>query len=454
MKELLQQASLSDLRREYTLTPSRELDSMVSVTLDGTDVMIEEAKIAGIIERADVAEPVWRSYLDEGEHVGELEQLVVNRQLGEIALFRSVVGQHIGEVDNSGDIKSIQEVLFDYYNPELFQAALTQKINKITSLKLPEELEYTRALLLDTLEANVDSSQIYSLETPTDASLKKVGNWLSQQFDDLLDEIDEDGRDKYDATGIAEYFQMALDSTPALRENGWVVEVVKREKSVISVHAADKKILISEQRVSTPAALKKVIVHEVFGHALRSAVAEENGIEVGQQGTSTYARFEESFMIALEQCLDGKYNSDRGVDHYLAIGLAETSGLSKDEIARIFEFIHTLQNAKDGITDDVRSKAHRLTVAQVRRTFAGMTDVDEGIAYRKDIDYLHGLNDSWKLLNFITEHDIIDEAMPWLLSAKFNPFDKAEREYVNTHLPMPQKLKDFFEAQNNVNEEA
>jgi len=444
MTNLLKPAPLPDVRRDYTLTPSRELDSMVEIGTAGADVLIDEAKILGIIERTDKAEPVWRRYLQTQEQASELERAVVERQLGEIALFRMVIAQHTGEEDKSQDIGAIQEVLFDYYSPELFQAALRQKIDMIASLDIPKELEYTRALLLDTLESHQDDGQATELEKPTDETLSQIGNWLHQQFDDLFDMIDADGRKKYDATSIAHYFQMALDSTPALRENGWVVEVVEREKSVISVHAADKKILIAKQRVATSEALKKVIVHEVFGHALRSAIAEENGIEVGQQGTATYARFEESLMIALEQCLAGEYKPERGIDHYLAVGLSVTEGLSKDEIARIFKTMHVLQKSKDGLTDDVLAKSHKATAEQIRRTFAGMTDVDDGIAYRKDIDYLHGLNDSWKLLNFIAEHNIIDTAMPWLLAAKFNPFEVNERAYVNKFIPMPQELEAFF----------
>gem|GEM_PF-5242807 len=42
-----------------------------------------------------------------------------------------------------------------------------------------------------------------------------------------------------------------------------------------------------------------------------------------------------------------------------------------------------------------------MTEGQIRRTFAVMKDVDLGIAHRKDINYLHGLNGACKLLNAI-----------------------------------------------------
>ncbi|MNR20395.1 hypothetical protein D3C85_1372320 [compost metagenome] len=73
-----------------------------------------------------------------------------------------------------------------------------------------------------------------------------------------------------------------------------------------------------------------------------------------------------------------------------------------------------------------------------------MTDVDDGIAHRQDINYLHGLNGAWRLLNVLTEAGQVDEGMRWLLSAKFDPYSTQDRELVNQFTPMPSSLKNYF----------
>ena len=95
--------------------------------------------------------------------------------------------------------------------------------------------------------------------------------------------------------------------------------------------------------------------------------------------------------------------------------------------------------------ENPEEKAHITAKALIRRTFAGMMDIDDGIAHRKDIDYYHGLNDAWSFLNYITEHDVVDEGMRWILSAKFNPMVASDRDYVNTSVPMPRTLNDLFD---------
>lgn len=210
------------------------------------------------------------------------------------------------------------------------------------------------------------------------------------------------------------------------------------------MQASRKKVVVPTQRKVTSQQLKGLVVHEVFGHALRSAVAEQHELVYGQHGTASYARFEEAFMIALEQCLKGEHDPLRGAEHYIATGLSITESLSKESIADLLGTMAKLKNVAEN-KDDPETKALTTAKSFIRRTFAGMMDVDDGIAHRKDIDYYHGLNDAWSFLNYITEHDVVDEGMRWILSAKFNPMVASDRDYVNSSVPMPRTLNDLFD---------
>ena len=316
---------------------------------------------------------------------------------------------------------------------------------------LPEGLEVARAQLLDELDTyanSVDSGgELMEIEQPRKQTLYAIGDWLRDQFGDIFDEIDTIEGDELDAHQLVDVLNMAIMTTPALRDNGWLAKTIRRNKSAVSVFASDRDVVVSEQRRVSKLIAKKLVVHEAFGHALKSGIAETNGDEIGTIGTATYGEFEESFEIALEQCLVGEYDPRRGLDHYITIGLSETVGLSRDKIAQLTNSMRQITLAGDGLTPESIARADTLTANQIRRTFAGLTDVDDGIAHRQDINYLHGLNGAWRLLNAIVQADQVDEGMRWLLSSKFNPYDQLDRRLVERHAQIPSSIKTVLEVQ-------
>jgi hypothetical protein len=374
---------------------------------------------------------------------------VVKRRLSEIALIGAAHGQVTGETDNSGEIAHLEETLYEHYSPTLYQAALRQKIAILEAKPIHKEAELARALLLDELEGyanmvNTPNGESIELEQPTAETLKAVGDWMTDQFGDAFDMVDAIDSDILNANDLRSVIDGAITSTPVLRNHGWRSEIVQREKNAITVYASNRLLVIPEQREATKEVAKNLIAHEPFGHALRSAMAESVGNEVGTTGTESYSTFEESFEIALEQCLNGAYDPKRGLDHYITIGLSLTSGLSRDKIAQLTAAIRQIDDAENGLSDENVKRAKQGTTNQMRRAFAGMTDVDDGIAHRQDINYLHGLNGAWGLLNVLTEAGQVDEGMRWLLSAKFNPYSAQDRELVNQFTPMPSSLKNYF----------
>ena len=437
---------LNEARSRNSVSPGKDFETARSLGSQGVDVFVDPENAQQAYDKATAAIDEWDSFIAENG-VQSPEGRVANGSRREARLVAALASQVLFEDDRSEEIANIEAELFDYYSPSLFRGAVRQKMKQLEALSLPADLEVSRAVLLDELEAYANAGEATELEVPASKTLEGVGNWLNGQFDDLFDELDEDGIDTYKGEQIVSVFQQAVDSTPALRESGWRVVLVDRVKNAISTYSSRREIVVPSSRSVTTLKLKDLVVHEVFGHALRSALAEQNDIPTAQMGTATYARFEESFMIALEQSLEGTYSPARGIDHYIATGLSVTEGKSKDEIARVFESMHQLAKAEGGIDDSVRAAAARLTGTQIGRTFAGFTDVDDGVAHRKDIDYLHGLNQSWELLNYIVEHDVVDEAMRWLLSAKFNPFTREDRELVNQYVPMPSALEAFFKSE-------
>lgn len=423
-------------------TPGKIFD--VKADVNG-DTMLTDTSVAAA-EGIDTAEAGLREYLataPEEEYAG---RAIVMQRLAEIALIRATVGQVTDEIDRSQEIHAIQEELYPHYSPTLFAAALRQKIEILETTLVPVDIEMGKAVLLEELEKYLQfvesDGELETIERPTAETLKTVGNWLRDQFEDVFDEVDALPDDTLDSAQIRDMMNMAIATTPMLRDNDWRAEVRTRNKTAVSVFASDRLVVIPDQCQMSKQMVKKLIVHEVFGHALRSGIAETHDNTIGTTGTATYSVFEESLEIALEQCLIGTHNPNSGVDHYVSIGLAETIGLSREKIAQLTESMRQVTLAGDSLTPEKIVKAEKQTIRQMGRTFAGFTDVDDGIAHRKDINYLHGLNGAWKLLNAIVAAGQVDEGMRWLLSAKFNPYDIHDRQLVNQYRPMPSSIKE------------
>lgn len=433
-------------------TSGKVLDTLSE--LNG-DTLLSHDSVAEVnLEAIQIAEDNLQRYIEDkgmesngsSDNVAaEIRLEIIKRRKLELELVRLAWGQVTGETDGSTRIHDIEKELHDYYSPALFKSALKKKIEVLENIKTPIELDVAKAVLLEELDdylASIDTDEDVELEQPKPETLNAIGDWLYGQFGDVIDEVDRFKGDELDAYQLASVLNMAIASTPALRDNGWTVKVIKRNKQAITVFASSREVVVPEQRRITKVNAKKVTVHEVFGHALRSAIAETNGDDVGVRGTARYAEFEESLMIALEQCLDAKYDPGRGVDHYVAVGFVETLGLPRDKVAQLFRAmtIFTEVKNKDKLTNDHVEEADAKTKKQIGRTFAGLTDVDDGIARRTDLKYLHGLNNSWNLLNAIVDAGQIDEGMRWLLSAKSNPYNPLDQEFMSRYSEMPSSI--------------
>lgn len=443
--------SFSDIIQQASpFTPGKVLDTQVEQTTGDTLLTFESIGKADPegLSQAGRRLREYAATLDKNNPTDRSRLQIIDQRLGEIAFIVLAVAQQTGEVDQSSLIHEIQEVLHGHYDPGMYKAALRRKINLLEATPVDGNVEAAKAMVLDELSELLDdinpSIEEVELMRPSQKTLDAVKGWINDQFEDIFDEIDAIEGDTLNAQQIRHILSMAIETTPALRNNSWRAENVRREKAAVSVFASDRLTVIPEQRTASKEAVKDLVVHEVFGHALRSGIAETNGDEVGTTGTATYGLFEESFMIALEQCRRGKYDASRGVDHYLTIGLAETSGLPREDISRLIRSMKQITLSKNGITPEVISKADRLTANQLRRTFAGLVDVDDGIANRTDTKYLHGLNGAWKLLNAIVEADQIDGGMRWLLQAKFNPYDMLDQQLVGQYSTMPSSIKEVL----------
>lgn len=439
--ELLDLLAASANFTPHKMAVKSDVDSGDTILSDKVVSNYDEATLRNLLAG-------WQSFAGEQDPQtpeGRSRLALAKKALAEHGLVASEFAQVFGEEDQSQTIRTFQQELHPYYSEDLYQTALDHKIKTFEQIAIEPTDFDTRtahALFLDTLDELRSNGETVELIKPTTETLNAVGAWQKAQHQEALDFVDTIDKEKLDAQDIKGVFDNAIELSDSLRTAGWVAVVEDTEKNVITVYPIERRIVIPRQRTVDKPKLKSLVEHEVYGHALRSANAAVAGNEVGAVGTARQNSFEESFMLALEQCIHGTYDPERGINHYLSVGMAVTGELPQQEVARLFNSMHQLKEGK--VSSEAVAAARRLTEGQLSRTFAGMTDVDDGIANRAIIDYLHGLNDAWKLLNYLTEHDAVDEGMRWLMTARFNPYDSDDRDLVNQYHPMPTVLNGYF----------
>jgi hypothetical protein len=427
-------------------------DTLVDVT-SGDTILSPKAIQAFDRDAVNDAIEKWSSYavgLGDETLEDKARLSIAHKSIAELNLTVALFDQVLGEEDRSSDIEALESQLYGHYNPDLYFAALKQKIDALMAVDLTDpDLKQARAVLVDDLETLYEDSpeNIKTLEKPTQETLDQVGAWLRAEHPEIRDNIEASGIEEFDASQVKNMFDLAISLDPNLKKTGWITKVVERQKNAISTFTSLREIHVSSQKIVKHREMAGKTVHEPLGHALRSANAEVAGNEIGTHGTATYGSFEESLMMALEQCERGEYDPNKGLDGYLATGLVITSHKSPDKVAQLIGSMKQIMEMKEsptGLTPKVVARQAELTRSSIGRLFAGMTDVDLGIAHRKEINYLHGLDSVWPLLNHLVATGTLNEGMNWIMSAKFNPYSAEDRELNERYHKMPASLEQFF----------
>lgn len=435
------------------LNPNSALDSAVlTAGVIGDVILTPEAKVNYAILNPQPIIEGWKNVALTPGHDAEsiAYRELAEHRLVELALTTAAHEQVTGTEDKSDEIAQLQEALHGYYSPSLFRAALRRRIQRLTDLSIRDQgLDMARGLVLDELEGYAVPSpdeETVEIVQPKEATIQAVNEWTKERYAYLYDAIDAIEKDEFDSRDIKQLLDVTIVHTPSLTETGWIAELIDRKKLAITTSSDRRKFLVPVNRKLKKTLAKGTLTHE-HGHALRSGQAEIAGNAVGTLGTASNERFEETFEKIIQQCVKGSYDPIAGIDSYIAVGLAVSQGLGIDDVTRILTSINQItKGATLGLDAVTVNKAKTVTEEQIRATFNGLTDVDKGIANRKRIDYLQSANETWSLLDYAVEQEMLNEVMEWLTSAKFNPFVASDRELIESYQPMPKQLQGFFDS--------
>jgi hypothetical protein len=253
---------------------------------------------------------------------------------------------------------------------------------------------------------------------------------------------------------VADTLQQAITMLPESFEGTrWRAEV-DEELTIASIRCISVKELVSVASSLPPSTGERIghyAVHEVLGHANRSAGGKRNRSTLATHGTVKNAQFEESLCALMENTLLSDVQRGLpGIASYLITGLAlgalGTDFDRRQILSLASDVAHTVRarvHGRDLTPKEQQERAYAVTNSLVR-TFPGFPPNERGLADMTPLKYYFGQRKAAPLLNKITDLGIVNEGMAWILSGKFNPYHQDDRAIVGRYHPMPQALSPFF----------
>jgi hypothetical protein len=282
-----------------------------------------------------------------------------------------------------------------------------------------------------------------------------ITDWVEGKLGPLFDGLDPDRM--YSPAEVADALQQAITMLPeSFRGTRWRAEV-DEELLFASIRCTSVKELVSVASILPPLTGRWVgyhAVHEVLGHANRSAGGQRNHSTLATHGTVKNAQFEESLCTLMENALlPGIKRRLPGVASYLITGLAlgalgtdfdrrQILSLAKD----VVQTVRARAHGRD-LTSEERQEATYATMNSLSKTFPGLPVSERGLADMTPLKYYFGQRKAAPLLNKVSQLGIVNEGMAWILCGKFNPYYQDDRAIVGRYHPMPEALGPFFAEQ-------
>jgi hypothetical protein len=236
----------------------------------------------------------------------------------------------------------------------------------------------------------------------------------------------------YEVDSAEKIHRMFSDYLVENNINNWVVQIeypgartafgVNQTSKVISIpHDSDLSL---RKKILTKVSLQALLMHEVGVHVTRRENGDASPLALLGIGLHEYLRAEEGIATLAEQLITGteKYSGEVG---YFSVGAA--MGLCGEklnffELYKILNAYYTLSIADKQLQSDGYYEPEELLMMATDnawnrslRVYRGTTGNTPGAVYTRDIIYLEGNRQMWKLLD---SEAYIDQA--WL-AGKYDP---------------------------------
>lgn len=407
--------NLSAAVAKYRLTNARRSD------------LVWEAELGSLTEQGKARQLAFEYLLRNSEQVVESNE--TNRDLWAERFTQASI-EIYGEPDKTETTRLI-----------------TDEYEQLLGLRGQEDIsQEPLELLLKTYQPIVEASgkrnghvETRDDEEELERAIDEYGEAITEKYQQLLSLVDDSGKELFTPSDLKKLFVDALNWLKTNDDESWAnwsVETI--DGTAMRVNAQERKIKVTSRRelVSRDDA-KKLLVHELLVHALRSNNGYKTGDKKLANGLPGYQKTEEGLAILSEEAVTGVFPEkamNKYVDIALALGIVDGVQRTRQQLFEISyarQIVRAESRGKDPNLELLKSR----TWDYVDRIYRGGLGDDKGkkqAIFTKDIEYYAGYKTMSK---YITEElargKTAVEVFNYLSQAKFDPTNPQHLDRLN-----------------------
>lgn len=316
--------------------------------------------------------------------------------------------------------------LYGEPDEQTYRSLLQEKLQRIADKKLSARGEEIKVELFGMVNYDELSEPIERFK-PAEETVEWMHEVADTLYGGMLRHLPD--KKKFSAIEIRELFAQIIRDEFGEAAVDWRVDI--ENAAAITVKPLEKRIVIPEGRNGvSKSKLRKLVVHELGVHMLRSVIGDETDLHPLSVGLEGYYDAEEGLGAVMEQALEGTFR-EAGIEPYITAGAAYFDTKDFREVYEMKWRMEVLNDADDGklISPLAIAKAKKKAYQSAMRSFRG---TDE-LPWFKDLAYYNGSVDVWRHLESIRGDDT---TFMFVLMGKANPASKEhERLQYETSTP-------------------
>ena len=291
----------------------------------------------------------------------------------------------------------LNKELYGEPDETIYRSLLQEKLDAIAMKQLSPEHGVLRNQLFSMIDYNPGLSEATDRFRPSSETVQWVQGIAETLYNGMLSHVPD--QESFSVDEIKEVFTTIITQEFGEAAKGWQVDIEPAKS--INVKCTEMRVVIPEGRKDLSwSDLRKMVVHELGIHMLRSIIGEDTDLTLLKSGLSEYYDSEEGLGVVMQQAIEGKFK-EAGVDHYITAGLAYYDTKDFREIYDIQWRILAL--IKSDISDEVIEKSKDTAYEKTMRSLRGT----DNLPWFKDLAYYNGAIGVWKHLEKIKGDDLL-----------------------------------------------
>lgn len=323
------------------------------------------------------------------------------------------------------EFMQLNRELYGEPQKEVYHSLLSEQLAPILDKQLGANATAIRDELVAMMPIEAMDTANNERFIPSDETQQWMQQAAQSLYEPWLERMPAD-KDTYTAQDLQELFTTILREEIGEAAAQWRVDIEPAKS--INVKSPEQRVVIPADRGEmSRLEVKRLLVHELGVHVLRSLSGESTDLGPLRTGLSEYYDAEEGLGKVMEQAVAGQY-AVSGEGHYITAGYAYHETKNFRQVYDMKWRLGLLWKLKDGdeVTasqiDSAKSVAYGNTMRIMRGT--------DSLPWFKDLAYYRGTEEVWKYLERIRGDDL---QLSLLLQGKVNTSKQHQRVMLESH---------------------